>query len=142
MLPQASVYPAQMRATRDLLRRRTHLRRTRADLWAHVQNTTSPDHLPALGQKIADQAHRDGVAQRFAEPAGHTSIAVDLALRTYDDQRLGDLELSLIQAATHHEANPRYLWHTRPGLGQLRSRVLRYEIHDRARCPTGQDVVS
>jgi transposase len=32
MLPQASVYPAAMRATRDLLRRRTHLMRQRAEL--------------------------------------------------------------------------------------------------------------
>jgi len=32
MLPQASVSPAAMRATRDLLRRRTHLMRTRAEL--------------------------------------------------------------------------------------------------------------
>jgi transposase len=30
MLPQASVYPAEMRATRDLLRRRIHCMRTRA----------------------------------------------------------------------------------------------------------------
>ena len=32
MLPKASVYPAEMRATRDLLRRRTPLRRKRAAL--------------------------------------------------------------------------------------------------------------
>src|SRR5919201_3140187 len=35
MLPQASVYPAQMRATRDLLRRRIHLVRKRAELLTH-----------------------------------------------------------------------------------------------------------
>jgi transposase len=39
MLPQASVYPAKMRATRDLLRRRMHLAHTRAELLAHVQKT-------------------------------------------------------------------------------------------------------
>ena len=32
MLPQASVYPATLRATRDLLRRRTYLMRKRAEL--------------------------------------------------------------------------------------------------------------
>src|SRR5438128_11620807 len=41
LLPQASVSPAPMRATRDLLRRRTHLMRKRAELLAHVQNTHS-----------------------------------------------------------------------------------------------------
>src|SRR5215813_639616 len=41
MLPQAYVYPAAMRATRDLLRRRMHLMRKRAELLAHIQNTNS-----------------------------------------------------------------------------------------------------
>jgi transposase len=39
MLPQAYVYPAEMRATRDLLRRRMHLMRKRAELLTHVQQT-------------------------------------------------------------------------------------------------------
>ena len=41
MLPQAYVYPAEMRATRGLLRRRMHLARKRGELLAHVQNTNS-----------------------------------------------------------------------------------------------------
>jgi transposase len=36
MLPQAYVYPAAMRATRDLRRRRTHVMRKRAEWLAHV----------------------------------------------------------------------------------------------------------
>jgi transposase len=39
MLPQAYVYPADMRATRDLLRRRMHLMRKRVELLTHIQNT-------------------------------------------------------------------------------------------------------
>ena len=53
MRPTASVYPAAMRATRDLLRRRTHLMRKRAALLAHVQNTNAPYNWPKIGQKIA-----------------------------------------------------------------------------------------
>jgi hypothetical protein len=41
MLPQAYVYPAERRATRDLLRRRTHLMRKRSELLSHVQTTNS-----------------------------------------------------------------------------------------------------
>ncbi|HSX79106.1 MAG TPA: transposase [Candidatus Saccharimonadia bacterium] len=52
-LPQASVSPAEMRATRDLLRRRLPLARTRGALLAHGHNTTSQYTLPAIGQKIA-----------------------------------------------------------------------------------------
>ena len=41
MLPQAYVYPAPMRSTRDLLRRRMFLVHKRAELLAHIQNTNS-----------------------------------------------------------------------------------------------------
>ncbi len=44
-IPMAYVYPAGMRATRDLLRRRTYLVRKRADLLAHIQNTNSQYNL-------------------------------------------------------------------------------------------------
>ena len=53
MLPQASVSPAERRATRDLLRRRMPLARKRGELLAHVQNTHSQYTLPAIGKKIA-----------------------------------------------------------------------------------------
>src|SRR6266446_8877958 len=69
MLPQAYVSPAEMRATRDLRRRRMHLARTRGELLAHVHHTNSQDNLPAIGKKIASKANRDGVAERFADPA-------------------------------------------------------------------------
>jgi Transposase len=90
MLPQAYVYPATRRATRDLLRRRMHLAQKRAELLAHVQNTNSQYNLPAIGKKIAYKANRDGVAARFADPAVQKSIAVDLALITYYDELLRD----------------------------------------------------
>src|SRR5262249_10314233 len=48
MLPQAYVYPANRRATRDLLRRRIHLMRQRSELFAHVQKTHSQYHLPEI----------------------------------------------------------------------------------------------
>jgi transposase len=142
MLPQAYVYPAQMRATRDLWRRRTPLMRQRAELLAHVQNTNSQYNLPDIGKKSTDKANRAGVAQRFAEPAVHKSLEVDLALSTYDDQLLGDLALSILQAATHQDAPTRYLLHTGPGIGKILRLVLRYAIHDIARFPSVQDCVS
>jgi transposase len=82
MLPQAYVSPAEMRATRDLLRRRTHLMRKRADLLAHVQHTNSQYNLPEIGKKIAYKANRAGVAERFDDPAVQKTIEVDLSLIT------------------------------------------------------------
>jgi transposase len=142
MLPQAYVYPAQMRATRDLLRRRTHLMRKRAELLAHVQTTNSQYNLPEIGQKIAYKANRDGVAERFAEAAVQKPIAVDLALITHDDALLKDLELSLLKTAKQHEANTLYLRQTVPGIGKMLSLVRLYEIHRIDRFPSVQAFAS
>ena len=142
MLPQAYVYPAEMRATRDLLRRRMHLARKRGELLAHVQNTNSQYNLPAIGKKIAYKANRDGVAERFADPAVQKSIEVDLALITYYDALLRDLELTIVKTAKHHDANTLYLLQTVPGIGKILSLVLLYEIHDIKRFPRVQDFAS
>jgi hypothetical protein len=91
MLPQAYVYPAEMRATRDLLRRRMYLTRKRAELLTHVQNTNSQYNLAEIGKKIAYKANRDGVAERFPDPAVQKSIEVDLALLGSYDELLRDL---------------------------------------------------
>jgi hypothetical protein len=50
VLPQAYVYPADMRATRALLRRRIHLGRKRAELLTQVQQTNSQDNWPEIGK--------------------------------------------------------------------------------------------
>ena len=142
MLPQAYVYPAEMRATRDLLRRRMHLARKRGELLAHVHNTHSQYNLPAIGKKIASKANRDGVAERFADPAVQKSIEVDLALITYYDELLRDLELTIVKTAKHHDANTLYLLQTVPGIGKILSLVLLYEIHDIKRFPRVQDFAS
>ena len=142
MLPQAYVSPAEMRATRDLLRRRMHLARKRGELLAHVQNTNSQYNLPAIGKKIAYKANRDGVAERFADPAVHKSIEVDLALITYYDALLRDVELTLVKTAKHHDAQTLSLLQTVPGIGKILSLVLLYAIHDIARFPRVQDCAS
>jgi transposase len=142
MLPQAYVYPAPMRATRELLRRRTHLMRKRAELFAHVQHTNSQYHLPAIGTKIAYRTHRDGVAERFDAPAVPKTIEVDLALLTYDAELLTDLERSIVHTAKQHDAPTFYRLRAIPGVGQILALVLLSDIHDMHRFPSVQDFVS
>lgn len=142
MLPQASVYPAEMRATRALLRRRLHLTRKRAELLTHIQPTNSQYNLPAIGKKIADKANRAGVAERFSEPAVQKSVDVDLALIDCYDQLLRDVELTLVQTAKQHDAQTLYRLQSVPGIGKSLSLVLLYEIHDMSRVPRVQDCVS
>jgi transposase len=142
MLPQAYVYPADMRATRDLLRRRMHLMRHRAELLTQVQQTNRQDNLPAIGQKLAYKAHRDGVAARLPDPAVQQSIEVDLALMGHDDALLQDVELAMVTTAKQHDATTLYLLQTVPGIGKILSLGLLYERHDIARFPRVQEFVS
>ena len=69
MMPQAYAYPAKMRATRDLLRRRNHLMRKRTELYAHIQNTQSQYNLSDPLGRIAKPQNREGVAERFDDPS-------------------------------------------------------------------------
>jgi len=138
----AYVYPAAMRATRDLLRRRCHLMRKRAELLAHVQNTTSQYNLPALGKKIAYKANRPGVAERFLDPDVRKSIEVDLALIDHYDRLLTDLELTIVRTAKQHDVNTFYRLRSVPGIGKILALVILYEIHDITRFPRVQDFAS
>jgi transposase len=99
-------------------------------------HTTRPYHLPEIGQQLADKAHRDGVADRLAAAAVPKTLAVDLALLTSYDERLQDLELSLLTTAQPHAATPLYLRHTVPGLGQMLRLVLLSAIHRLDRLPS------
>jgi transposase len=142
MLPQAYVYPANMRATRDRLRRRMSLTRKRAELLAQIQTTNSQYNVPEIGKQLADKANRDGVAERFPDPAVQQSLAVDLALLGAYDPRLSALALHSGTAAQPHDPHTLYLLQTMPGIGNILSRVLLYAIHAIQRFPSVQDFVS
>ena len=142
LLPPAYVYPAQMRATRDLLRRRRHLRRQRAALLTHIQKTHSQCTRPEIGKKIAYKANRTGVAERVPEPAVQKSIEGDLALLAHYDRLRRDRELAVVKTAKQHAANTLYLLRTVPGIGEILSLVLLDEIHDIQRFPRVQEFVS
>ena len=77
-----------------------------------------------------------------SEPAVQKSIDVDLALIDHDDSLLRDVELCILTTAKQHDSNTLYLLRTIPGIGELLSLLLRYEIHDLQRFSRVQDFVS
>jgi len=130
MLPQAYVYPAGMRATRDLLRRRLHIVRKRGQLLAHIQNTSHPYNLPPLGKRIAYPSNREGVAEHFEDRGVRKSIAVDLALLERYDALVTDLESYLVRQAKQHDPQAFQLLRSIPGVGKVLGLTILYEIHD------------
>ena len=142
MFPQAYVYPAEMRATRDLLRRRCHLARKRAELLAHIHNTNSQYNLPEIGKRLANKANREDVADHFPDPSVRKTIEVDVSLIDHYDQLFGEVELYLTRSAKAHDVQTFARLQSVPGIGQILALVIFYEIQDIARFPRVQDFVS
>ena len=142
MLPQSYVYPARMRATRDLLRRRNHLVRKRAELLAHIQNTRHQYNLEDPLGRIAKPKNRQGVVERFDNPCVQKSIAVNLEIISAYDRILERLERDIIQTANEHDALSYNLLKTIPGVGRILALILLYEVENIDRFPRVQDFVS
>jgi transposase len=141
-LPQAYVYPPEMRATRDLLRRRLHLVRRRANLLAHIQNTHHQYNLPEPPAKIAYAANRKGVALAFEEADARKSLEVDFALIEHYDEVIRELELHLVRRAKQHDPQAFHRLRSVPGIGKILALTILYEIHDIRRFPRVQDFLS
>ena len=142
LLPQAYIYPATMRATRDLLRRRHHLVRKRGQLLAHIQNTRAQYNLPAFERRLAYPANRDGVPEHFPDPSVRKSIEVDLALLDQYDRLISDLELTIVREAKRHDADAFHRLRSVPGIGKVLALTILYEIHDITRFGRVQEFAS
>ena len=142
MLPPAYVYPAGMRSTRDLIRRRLHLVRKRGQLLAHIQNTRAQYNLPVFGRKLAYRANRDGVAEHFPDPSVQKSIEVDVALIDQYDALVTDLELTIVREAKRHNADAFHRLRSVPGIGKVLALTILYEIHDITRFDRVQEFAS
>ena len=142
LLPQAYVYPAAMRSTRDLLRRRLHFVRKRGQLLAHIQNTRAQYQLPEFRRRLAYPANRTGVSEHFTDPSVRKSIDVDLALLERYDDLITDLELTIVREAKRHDGDAFHRLRSVPGIGKVLALTILYEIHDISRFDRVQEFAS
>lgn len=142
MIPMAYTYPANMRATRDLLRRRNHLMRKRAELYAHIQNTRSQYNLSDYFGCIAKAKNREGVAEQFQDPSVRKMIEADFAVIQAYDPIIAKMERDIISMANNHDPVAYALLKTIPGIGKILGLVILYEIEDINRFPSVQDFAS
>lgn len=142
LLPQAYAYPADMRPTRDLLRRRTHFVRKRGQLFAHIQNTFHQYNLPRPQGMLIYKGNRAQVPESFADPMIRKSVEADLDLCTTYDTLIRDLEKSVLRQAKAHDPNTLLCLNTIPGVGKILALTLLYEIHDIGRFESVQRFAS
>ena len=131
-----------MRPTRDLMRRRNHLMRKRAELLAHIQNTASQYNLQAPLGRIAKAKNRENLLERFDDPAVQMSVAANLDMIETYDQVLAVLEQEIVKSAREHDPTAYALLKTIPGVGRIIALNLLYEIEDINRFPRVQDFAS
>ena len=134
-LPQAYVYPSEMRATRDLLRRKLGFVRDRGGLYTHIQNTVMAYNLPPFEGRIDKASDRVGLLEHFEDEDLRMTAAVDTTLIDSYDGIIDELELYLESRAKAHDGSSFYLLRTVPGIGKILSMTLLYEIHQISRFP-------
>jgi transposase len=142
MFPMAYVYPAKMRSTRDLLRRRNHLMRKRSELASHIANTNTQYGLPSHG-RVLDYARKQVIPlDKYKDPAVKMSMAVDQELIKFYNHLLPHLEQHILKLAGLHDPRGLALLRTVPGIGKILGLTMLYEIHDISRFPRVQDFAS
>lgn len=128
--PLSYVYPAEMRSTRDLLRRRTFLMRRRGEALAHIQMTYMQYNLQSPKLRIRYASNREALTEPFQDGSVKKMLAVDLAVIERYDQVIKDLELFLVRHAKVHDGQTFHLLRSVPGIGKVLALTLMYEIHN------------
>jgi transposase len=113
MFPVAYVYPKEMRATRDLLRRREYFVRHQAELFTHIEHTKAQKNIKA-----------------------------DMSLANAFHRLILDLEQEIQRQAKTHDPFSLALLRTIPGIGEILSLVFLYEIEDIHRFPDVGNFIS
>jgi transposase len=141
-IPQAYVYPRQMRATRDLCRRRLNFVRYRASLIGHIRNTASQYNLPEIPGTLDRPQHWEGVGERFTRPAVRRSVEADLATIQHLTEQIHQLNWYIEKAGRQFDYQTLSLVRSVPGIGQVLGLTILYEMETIGRFPRVQEFLS
>ena len=128
--PEAYAYPREMRATRDLLRRRHRYVALRAACYTHIQNTfTQQAILDSLSGEVKRKSSRRQIPSLLPDPDLHMSVDCDLDLVDALDPVIHRIEKQVLAQAKHHDRNAFSILMTTPGVGEMLALTILYEIH-------------
>jgi len=144
MFPVAYGYPKQMRATRDLLRRREYFVRHQAELYTHIENTNAQYNFDASLERgrMRSATYRATLPEQFTDPLAQKTIHADLFLADAFHVLIADIEKEIQTQASFHDPHALALLRTIPGIGDTLSLVLLYEIQDIHRFPAVGNFIS
>jgi transposase len=128
-------YPKQLRATRDLLRRRNHLMRYTSQLKAHITNSKSQYNLSIPSGNLCTPKNRTLLRDAFPIPALQYSMDMDLNLITFHSNELKRIEKLIFKELKKHQLTNLHLIKSVIGIGDLLGSLILLEIGDLSRFP-------
>lgn len=142
MFPLSYVYPREMRAARDLTRRRLFFVNKRAELFKHISMTHQQYNvkLDSSTLRLKRQSNVEKFTNPFQDRSVQRMIEGDLYLIEHYNVEIRKLEWFIGKAAEEDSANAFdiAILKTTPGIGDILSTTLLYEIHTVDRFPTVQ----
>lgn len=130
LFPLAYSYPPEMRAVRDLLRRRRYFVDLRAAAYRHIQMVYMQqglveESLPPLNNK----GKRESLIQPLQDPNVCLSVAADIRQMNTLDGLIEVLESKIFAEAKAHDRTALNLLQTIPGVGTILAFTILYEVH-------------
>lgn len=129
-------YPKQLRATRDLLRRRHHLMRYTAQLKAHVANSKTQYNLNIKNGDLRAPKSQEILRNAFPVPSLQHSIDMDLNLISFHSKELRRIEQVIFKELKKHQLTNLHLVKSVIGIGDLLGSLILLEIGDLSRFPS------
>jgi len=137
-LPIGYVYPKDFRATRDLLRRRIRFMTLRAEAYAHIQTTFRQNCIIISPKDVKDKKNRRELITKLNDKHIQKNIEMDLDVIDNFDRLLIPIEAEIRAQAKLHDRTTLNLLLTVPGIGDMMSLVILYEIGHIQRFPSAQ----
>jgi transposase len=128
--PLAYDYPKEMRGTRDLLRRRHRLSRLRAECYRHIQSLFHQQGLIVNPKDIKSAKTRRELIRAYLDKDIFANARTDLDMLDFLDPVIKELEQQIRAQAKCHNRTSLNILFSVPGIGDIFSLIILYEIHD------------
>lgn len=140
--PLAYVYPPEMRAVRDLMRRRSYLVRIKSEIQAHIKITNYQYNLPTIDKNLVHKSNRQGLEEHFKDPTVRLNVETDIAVMDALHDDINRLNNYILKHARGIKSRVLYKLKTVRGIGDVLALTILYEIQDISRFPTVQNFCS
>jgi transposase len=132
-------YPEEKRAIRDLLRRRYKLVRERAGFYNHIHLIHSQQGILGLSSsEIKNKSERNELLDQFDNEEIKLALLSDLNMTDHLDEEIKLIEKRIIEKAEIDDEESYKLLHSYPGIGDIITLTILYEIDTINRFPTVQ----